>query len=813
MRNPTVQIKQAIKAKRYEFFAKITFADSTELVLDQKKIWQDGFVIDRAVSGQSAFEFGACVIGQFTLILNNAYGDFDGMSFDGAVVQPYVEFFGIPRWRIFDRWSMGEFAVDEVDTNDTFVKITCLDSMSLLDRPYSDVVMAYPASLYNIVNGIATVCGLTLRTAADWLPINDYTVTERPSEETLTCRDVLSYVCQATGNYAIINTDGELYIGHYDGAFLSELGDDYDDYNYHLFDINKLYQFSRDNAQVMLTGVSIEVEQESYTAGTDEYMVHVKDNPMINPGAEQTFANALNTKINGWNFRPFNANHEISLLLEVGDNILLKDVTGKVYKSVVTRTEFSAGRHQTSECNAEPASLNASTRYSLAAKAAAQEVKVYDGTVNNYIDLVTKAYGMYRSAITDPDDPDSKIYAFHNEEAFSNSTFCMFENGNGIQVGRRDSDSDPWVYTSADVEDAVVLAQTLVTNTAIINQLFARDIAVAGALHSADYVAALPGASPPYSQAGMGLDFGDKEFETENFAIDSDGKIYAKGGSIGGWSINPNYLIREIEVDDSGRRYWTMIILYPQPFVGGDGSPVIDIEVADAPITPGVQPSYFPRFQVLSSGNVFGRDFEGTRFEAVHQFLSKMGGSSAGADDVPFYAKGASGSVGLRAARTDSTGDLFVGVGTGGTTYGMWSNTLQKWMVWGNSSRVKLNGLSEGIDATATYTDGGTVSTSNATWKAVQSIQLDPGAWQIEYGVSFGNNANGYRAITLSSAATSPGVTRTANTMNAVNGTYTVMNASTLLEVGSTTTYYLYAYQNSGGNMSVYPFIRAIKLK
>lgn len=537
MIKPTASQQTAINEKRYQHFVRFTLDPLTTLTIGEDEIWEGGFKVDQAVSGRSAFELGACVVNQLKVGIYNPNGTYQNTDFLGKPVYAYIELYDTDNTTVIGTISKGHYIVTEADTNGQIVKLTCLDAMSTLDRPYTDVNTVYPATLYNIVNDIATLAGLTLSLdGVNWLPTgitSAYTVTVRPTD--VNCRDVLSAVCQATGNYATIDRLGQLLITRYDTAFIAETGSDYSGYDYNEVDPSNLFSLTRDEAQVTLTGISVEVGEDAYTAGTDDYMIHIVDNPVINAGSEQTFATALDTLVNGWNFRPFEADTRSNMCMEAGDNVVITDTLGNVYKSIVTHVEYEAGNKQNAECNADPASVQSSKRYSEAAKAASQTVKVYDSTVNNYIDLVSKGLGMYRSLITDPDDPTQQIYAFHNEETIGDSTFCMFENSNGIQVGRRDTTSDPWVYTSADVEDAVVLAQTLVANTAIINQLFSEDITVTGKLHSDDYVAGT--GSPPYSQAGMGIDFDVKEFQAKNFAIDSSGKVYASSGRIGAFNL------------------------------------------------------------------------------------------------------------------------------------------------------------------------------------------------------------------------------------------------------------------------------------
>ena len=811
--------RAALAADNRNFYceAVITLYDETTLTVTNEHIWANGFRIKQAVSGKSSLEVGACIINELTLVLNNIDGDFDGLLFDGAKVVAKIGLYD-EDGQLIDidgeggtTLQKGEYYVDEVSGNETLITLTCLDAMANLDRDFAELAVVYPATLQSIVSAIASACSVRFTQLS--FHNNSYTVTQAPDDAALTCRDALSMIAQIAGSYATIDRTGELTLGWFDTDFLKNaILDGGGSYLPDFTLTSGFYRFERGNFDLRITGVAVSDGETNYLAGEEGYTFQLRENVFINPGDESTIASDLGARLIGMTFRPFEADHLPDPTLEPGDTIAITDRFGQRYLSMVTETEFSAWSRQKTACNAETPSRNASRRYLASEKAAAVEVKSYDKTVNAYVDFISNAYGMYRSQITDPDDATSQIYAFHDQSTMANSLFCVYEGAAGIKVGRRDSTGDAWTYTDADATDAVCLVRLLTANTAIINQLFAQDISVTGALHSTDYVGAAAGASPPYAQAGMGLDLGDKEFEAENFAIDANGNMWAKSGRIGGWNLNEYYLDRTISFEQDNKLYSAHVRLQPRQYgqLNGLWLTVMEIEDCVQTIIDGEpQPSlWVPMFQIYNNGDVFGNNFEGTQFREEYG-----GGASAGADDVPFLAKGASGSQGLRAARTDSTGDMFVGVGSGGATYGMWSNTLGKWMVYGNSSAVKLNGLADGIDSTPTYTDGGTVSTATGTWKAVQSIQLAAGVWYVEYGTSFAQNATGYRAITFSSATTSPGVTRTANTMSAVNGQATVMNASTLLSVSATTTYYLYAYQNSGGNLNAYPFIRAIKLK
>lgn len=111
------------------------------------------------------------------------------------------------------------------------------------------------------------------------------------------------------------------------------------------------------------------------------------------------------------------------------------------------------------------------------------------------------------------------------------------------------------------------------------------------------------------------------------------------------------------------------------------------------------------------------------------------------------------------------------------------------------------------------YTGGGTVSVASASWTTVQTISLTPGIWIIEYGVSFQTDANGYRMSAFTSSSSAPSDDRTVPLVPAVNGAGARIIKTTVIEVTATTTYYLWAWQNTGGARNVYPYIRSYRMR
>ena len=393
--------KDALAADNRNFYCKavITFWNGDTLTVDNEDIWSDGFRFKNAVSDQSAFTLGACVINEFKLILNNIYGKFDQYDFDGAsVVASFGLYDGTGTLIDMDgngatTIQKGVYYVDEVDTNGSLITLTCLDAMMFFDRSFADVALTFPATLKQIVQKMCQVCGVTFTQAS--FNNSTYTVNKRPDDTTLTCRDVLSMVCEIACCYGTIDTTGELIIEFFNTAFMRTTvpvsgnldgGSFYagaDNVNggsfYSLstlhdagtfeqdttsdYSLSSFFSFKRDNKDIRIYGVRVSSDSITYLNGSDLYVVDVEGNLLINGGDEDDLALFLGDQLIYASLRPFDASHLGDPSLEAGDTIVLTDHQGNTYYSIVTQTEFSAGERQRTECNAKAAASTSASRH------------------------------------------------------------------------------------------------------------------------------------------------------------------------------------------------------------------------------------------------------------------------------------------------------------------------------------------------------------------------------------------------------------------------------------------------------------------
>ena len=103
-------------------------------------------------------------------------------------------------------------------------------------------------------------------------------------------------------------------------------------------------------------------------------------------------------------------------------------------------------------------------------------------------------------------------------------------------------------------------------------------------------------------------------------------------------------------------------------------------------------------------------------------------------------------------------------------------------------------------------------SVANTTATQICSVSLAPGTWVVTYTASFASNATGRRNIKLYAGTSTTIDPARSATCQAVNGSATVLSRTAVVTVSSTTSYYLNAYQASGGALSVDGDIQAIRI-
>ena len=467
--------------------ATMTLADGTVFELSGLD-FMTGSSFSDSTSSNSAFEVGAAVMGSYKFTLRNTDGRWDDYVFTDAVIEPSVGLIfedGSTEWV-----RKGVFGIEQPKTYGNTVRLSSLDNMRLLERPYSDVGTVYPATLGLIASDICAACGIGLATPA--FANSSATVAVRPSDESMTCLDMISYVAQSSGNWAKCDVWGRLCLDWYDtaafededwldgdrfdasrpyasgstadgGGFMSG-GAEYDgggfagDRFIHLFAFASLNVATDD---VVITGVRVtaqdEVEEdgtrgdEGETAlyGTEGYVLEVSGNPLIAYGGAAEAAQRIGLRVAGMRFRPFNASVLGDPSIEAGDPVILTDRRQNQYRSYITSNNWCAGSYQAVSCGAETPSRNSADGYSALTKAIVEsrlalraEKTAREQAFERLNNMIENSGGLYKTSHTMPDG--STIYFLHDKPTLAESSIVWRLSAETFAVSV-DGPTGPWL--------------------------------------------------------------------------------------------------------------------------------------------------------------------------------------------------------------------------------------------------------------------------------------------------------------------------------------------------------------------------------
>ena len=463
MRNITSAFKEQLNNdnRKYLEWIDITLKDGTVLNLRESDVWGCGLKVEDAVSDSSEFKIGSAIVNKATVTLNNIYDDFSNYDFEGATVVCYVglrispsglEFPKDVPWldvkgntildidgnEIYIKYDDAEIerirlctmtVVDAPYQNSSILSLTCQDNMMKFDRDYSESKLNYPATRSEIVRDACNVCGVSLQTVT--FTNDDYIIQERPADEQLTFRQVISWAAQIGGQWCRCDSYGRLCIAWYDlGSYEA---DTLPDGKY--ITIKSYDSLSVNNEDVVITGVKVteyledasaDKQATSYQYGTDGYVIEIKDNKLIVEGTGEAIATMIGKRIVGMKFRPFSTSMMNNPAIEAGDICVISDRKGNTYRSLITSSTFQVGNKQNVECGAKSAARNSSKQYSLSSQTIAEYRKLLqkersrrEEAVKNLADRISNSAGLYTTVEQNPSG--GYTYYLHNKTSLKES--------------------------------------------------------------------------------------------------------------------------------------------------------------------------------------------------------------------------------------------------------------------------------------------------------------------------------------------------------------------------------------------------------
>ena len=470
--------RAVVQDRIFHVRAVMRFPDGREMVLTNTELMTDGLTIKTGVSGTDSFDIGSVSIGECTLRLDNTDGRFNPYDFEGTVINVSV---GLQLSDDKIEWiPKGIYTAEPGKFTGAVISVTAYDNMAKFDRPYTESSLKYPATLGQIAADACSVCGV-VQASADF-PNRNYTVKERPDDEALTFRQLLTWVGQIACRYWQCDASGRLVSGWYDttvfeshngmdggsfdegtpvygtggnadgGSFtpwtddVSLDGGEFDslqDYH-HLYALNSINAATDD---VVITGVKVTEAQDttgqdapvSYMTGVEGYVLEVKDNDLIHKGNGKAVADYLGGCLIGMKFRPVSVSCLSDPAIEAGDPAIVTDFKQNTYKCYVTNTTYQTGNYQLVSCDAKTPARNSTSRFTEATQAfvkAKKNTKVqineYDKAVQDLTNLITQSFGVYKTE--EKLEDGSTIFYMHNKPTLEGSDTIWKMTANAFAV-------------------------------------------------------------------------------------------------------------------------------------------------------------------------------------------------------------------------------------------------------------------------------------------------------------------------------------------------------------------------------------------
>ena len=430
-----------------------TFFDGVVISLTNENLWSSSLSIEESVSNQNSFDIGSVIINKATIVINNIYEDYTSYDFTGAKVTIRI---GLQLSNgTIEVVNKGIFYVDSATYNGSLITLECLDSMSKFDKDYSESELIYPATLRQIVQDACSVCGVLY--SASIFENDTFIVNERPSDESLTFRQMLNYVGQIACQQFSIDHNDRLIARWYDRDMMDDLyssPSSVDDSEYHQISSINSQNINQDD--VIITGVKVTEFSEStenpggsYLSGTTGYVIEIKDNKLIPIGKGSGVSTYLGQKLVGMRFRPMELTFQNDPTIEPTDIAEVIDFKGNHFYTFITSTNFTVGNTQTLSCGAESPIRNSASRYSAATQAYTNSKKLVEKekterelAVEALNNALSNASGMYTTEERQSDG--SVITYLHDKPTLEESQNVIMITAEAIGISNDGGETYPY---------------------------------------------------------------------------------------------------------------------------------------------------------------------------------------------------------------------------------------------------------------------------------------------------------------------------------------------------------------------------------
>lgn len=529
MINTSDEYKETILKNRVlHHEAKIEFTDGTVITAQDAELYT--FKISDNTSNTNSFDIGAAIAKQLELKIDNIEGTYSERNFSRAKITARV---GLELSETTEWLKKGIFYAEPGTLSGDTVSVTALDSMTKFDKSYTESKLQYPATLDQIVRDACSVCDVSMSADIASFPQSSFVVTTRPSDTSLTFRQILQYAGEIACLFFKINEDDKLTASWYNTSLLES-----ENVKENAQVKIKDYTGTIETDDVVITGVKVVEENTSdsdaekneieYLYGTKGYVLEIKENKLIQDGKGASVAEYVGKRLNGLTFRPLTIKCQGDPAIEAGDIAVVTDRKGKEYKTILTGATYTAKALQELLCGAVSPERLSSTRYSKATqvyrelrKTLMQQRSEFSKALEGLKNAMDEKQGLY--PITEKQEDGSNILYFCDKPTRKESKVVIELNAKGW--GMSTDGGETW-NTGTLVDGTTI---TKILNTVGINANWINT----GALTVKD--------------------------DNGNIVLSIDantGKLITKLAEIAGWNVNEEAFYKDITINSDDYRVY-----------------------------------------------------------------------------------------------------------------------------------------------------------------------------------------------------------------------------------------------------------------
>lgn len=530
MINTSAEYKETILKNRVlHHEAKIEFADGIVITAQDAELYT--FKISDNTSNTNSFDIGAAIAKQLELKIDNIEGTYSERNFSGAKITVRV---GLELSETTEWLKKGIFYAKPGTLSGDTVSVTALDSMTKFDKSYTESKLQYPATLDQIVRDACSVCDVSMSADIASFPQSSFVVTTRPSDTSLTFRQILQYAGEIACLFFKINEDDKLTASWYNTSLLESENIKENAQTVKVED----YTGTIETDDVVVTGVKVVEENASdsdtekseteYLYGAKGYVLEIKENKLIQDGKGASVAEYVGKRLNGLTFRPLTIKCQGDPAVEAGDIAVATDRKGKEYKTILTGATYTAKALQELLCGAVSPERLSSTRYSKATqvyrelrKTLTQQRSEFSKALEGLKNAMDEKQGFY--PVTEKQEDGSNILYFCDKPTRKESKVVIELNAKGW--GMSTDGGETW--NAGTLVDGTTITKIL--NTVGINANWINT----GALTVKD--------------------------DNGNIVLSIDantGKLITKLAEIAGWNVNEEAFYKDITINSDDYRVY-----------------------------------------------------------------------------------------------------------------------------------------------------------------------------------------------------------------------------------------------------------------